>query len=226
MWNIAICDDDTAIHQEIAQLLERCAEKPYQLYCFTNGNALLEAAQEIVFDLIYLDMQMPGMNGVETARFLRQRGCDAALIILTNYDDYLAAGYEVEAFRYRFKPIDPFFFQKDYIAWQQWLRENRVQPILLTADDGVHQILRKDIISVEVAGRKVKVVTTGGVYISKDTMQYWEQRLSGFLEPYNKILVNPQHVKFFDAVKVVTTSDYQLPMSRRKYQQFLAAMMK
>lgn len=226
MWNIAVCDDDTIIQQNIAQLLEQYADEPCQLYCFTSGNELLEVAQKTVFDLVYLDMQMPGLNGVETARFLRQQGCDAALIILTNYDDYLAAGYEVEAFRYRFKPIDPFFFQKDYIAWQQWLRENRVPPILLTADDGVHQILRKEIISVEVTGRKVKVVTTHGVYISKDTMQYWMQHLSGFLEPYNKILINPQHVKFFDAVKVITTGDNQLPMSRRKYQQFRAAMMK
>jgi len=78
----------------------------------------------------------------------------------------------------------------------------------------------------EVTGRKVKVITTSGVYLAKESMHQWEQSLSGFLEPYNKILVNPQHVKFFDTVKVITTGDYQLPMSRRKYQKFRADMMK
>lgn len=226
MWNIAICDDEKIIHQEITQFLKQHAKEPYQLHCFISGEALLDAARNTVFDLIYLDMQMPGLNGVETARILRQQGCDAALIILTNYDDYLAAGYEVEAFRYRFKPIDAFFFQKDYAAWQKWLAENRVPPIHFTTEDGVYKFLRKEIIGVEVTGRKVKVITTSGVYLAKESMQYWEQNLSGFLEPYNKILVNPQHVKFFDAVKVITTSDYQLPMSRRKYQKFRAGMMK
>ncbi|MBE6112981.1 MAG: response regulator transcription factor [Peptococcaceae bacterium] len=226
MWNIAICDDELIVQQQILQILEQCAGEKQQIFCFPNGEELLKAADTITFDLIYLDMQMTGMNGMETARFLRQRGCDVAIIILTNYDDYLAAGYEVEAFRYRFKPVDEFFFKKDYQAWQKWLAENRVPPVLITTEDGVHQFQRNDIISMEVTGRKVKVITTSGVYLAKESMHQWEQSLSGFLEPYNKILVNPQHVKFFDTVKVITTGDYQLPMSRRKYQKFRADMMK
>ncbi len=226
MWNIAICDDENIIQQQIIQILNRCAEEEKQIYCFSSGEELLEAADRISYDLIYLDMQLPGINGVETAQFLRQRGCDAAIIILTNFDDYLAAGYEVEAFRYRFKPIDEFFFKKDYKAWKKWLAENRVPPVFITAKDGVHQFRRNDIISIEVTGRKVKLITTSGIYYAKESMQHWEKSLSGFLEPYNKILVNPQHVKFFDNIKVITTGDYELPMSRRKYQKFRADMMK
>ncbi len=226
MWNIAICDDEKIIQQQIVQILDQCAEEEQQVFCFYSGEELLKAANQISFDLIYLDMQLPGINGVETAQFLRQRGCDAAIIILTNFDDYLAAGYEVEAFRYRFKPIDEFFFKKDYKAWQKWLGENRVQPILVTTEEGVYKFQRKDIISLEVTGRKVKVITTNGSYLARESMQHWEQSLSGFLEPYNKILVNPQHVKFFDTAKVITTGDYEVPMSRRKYQKFRADMMK
>ena len=226
MWNIAICDDENIIQQQIVQILDQCAEEEEQVFSFYSGEELLKAANQISFDLIYLDMQLPGINGVETAQFLRQHGCDAAIIILTNFDDYLAAGYEVEAFRYRFKPVDEFFFKKDYKAWQKWLGENRVPPILITTEEGVYKLHRKDIIRLEVTGRKVKVITTNGSYFARESMQHWEQSLSGFLEPYNKILVNPQHVKFFDNSKVITTGDYELPMSRRKYQKFRADMMK
>lgn len=226
MWHIAICDDEQTVQQELAALWQKhFGTESYQLHCFSSGLELLQAAKTVTFDCIYLDIEMPQLNGIETAEKLRAAGCTAFVIFLTNYDDYLETGYEVQAFRYRFKPVQEDIFLKDVAAWQA-IRQQK-ETLLIPTTDGAHQIALDELIYVEITGRKVHLVTTQGTFISMESMQHWESILpdSYFLTPYNKILVNAHHVKFFDQNKLLTTGGHQLPMSRRKYQQFKARMM-
>lgn len=227
MLKIAICDDEVYVHEDIKQYLRTCEiDKQLKIDCFLNGEELLLSATTEFYDLIYLDIEMPEENGIEIARTLRQQNCTAAIIFLTNYDEYLEVGYEVDAFRYRFKPIDIELFQKDFTAWKEWRKEHAEQTVVITAIDGIHQVAVDDIIYVEIVKRKVHITTQTAIHIALEPMAYWEKILTGFASPYNKILVNKRHVKFFNESKVIMTGDYQLPVSRRKYQQFCADMMK
>ena len=225
--NIAICDDEVYVHDEIKQCLKACGiEEQVNIDCFQNGEALLSSVENETYDLIYLDIKMPGETGIEIAKMLRQRNCNAAIIFLTNYDEYLEVGYEVEAFRYRFKPIDIELFQKDFSAWKKWRKEHTTKTVTITTVDGTYLIAVDDIIYVEIVKRKVQIITQNAVYIALESMPYWENLLTGFASPYNKILVNKRHVKFFNETKVIMTGDHQLPVSRRKYQQFCAEMLR
>ena len=228
MWNIAICDDEPLAQQQLAALWRQHIDAAqYRLFFYTNGIALLLASQTIQFDLIYLDIRMPEPDGIATARQLRANHCSTAIILLTNYDDYLEVGYEIQAFRYRFKPMEETLFLQDLTAWQtQYLPQN--QSITVTTANGVHTIDVQDMIYLEITSRKVQIITTKGTISSTEPMRYWQQHLPAgqFLEPYNKILVNTSHVKFFDQSKVITTGNHQLPMSRRKYRSFQAAMLR
>lgn len=227
MLKIAICDDEAYVHEDIKHCLQLCeVEEPLKIDCFLNGEALLFGAAKETYDLIYLDIEMPGEPGIEIAKTLRQQNCKAAIIFLTNYDEYLEVGYEVDAFRYRFKPIDIELFQKDFTAWKAWRKEHLQQAVMVTTLDGNYQVAVDDIIYVEIVKRKVHITTQTAIHIALEPMAYWEKILTGFTSPYNKILVNKRHVKFFNESKVIMTGDYQLPVSRRKYQQFCADMMK
>lgn len=226
MWHIAICDDEQIVQQELSALWQKhFRTEVYQLHCFSSGLELLQAVETTAFDCIYLDIEMPQLNGIETAERLRAIGCTASVIFLTNYDDYLETGYEVQAFRYRFKPVQEDIFLKDVAAWQAMQQQK--ETLLIPTASGAHQIALDELIYVEITGRKVQLVTTQGTFISTEPMQHWESILpnSYFLTPYNKILVNAHHVKFFDQSKLITTGGHQLPMSRRKYQQFKARML-
>lgn len=226
MWNIAICDDEQTVQQELSALWQKhFTAECYQLHCFSSGLDLLQAAKTTSFDCIYLDIQMSQINGIEAAKKLRATGCTSPIIFLTNYDDYLETGYEVQAFRYRFKPVQEDTFLKDIAAWQAMQQQKEL--LLVSTADGAYQIALNELIYVEIVSRRVQVVTMEGTYISTESMQHWETILpdSYFLTPYNKILVNAHHVKFFDQNNVITTGGHQLPMSRRKYQQFKARMM-
>ena len=117
MWNIAICDDEPLAQQQLAALWRQHIDAAqYRLFFYTNGTALLLASQTIQFDLIYLDIRMPEPDGIATARQLRANHCSTAIILLTNYDDYLEVGYEIQAFRYRFKPMEETLFLQDLAA--------------------------------------------------------------------------------------------------------------
>ena len=120
MWQIAICDDQPAARQQIAALWQKnFPATQYQLHTYTNGQELLQAAQTTTFALNYLDICMPEPDGLAIAQQLRDQNCSAAVIFLTNYNDYLEAGYEVQAFRYRFKPLAEDLFLQDIAAWQK-----------------------------------------------------------------------------------------------------------
>lgn len=227
MWHIAICDDEPTAQQQIAALWQTTiSTNQYQLHCYTNGAELLQAAQTIEFALIYLDIRMPQPDGLATAQQLRNQHCQAAIIFLTNYDDYLEAGYEVQAFRYRFKPLNKDLFLQDIIAWQKQYQPAKTT-VQATTETGIYQLPLQDIIYIEIVGRKVQIVTTQGSLRCAEPMQHWEQILPAtqFLMPYNKILVNLSHVKFFDQTKLITTNDHTLPVSRRRYQHFKEAML-
>lgn len=229
MIYIAICDDEEYVHHQITKLLQTYADMTeVQIFCFSSGSELLEKAKVIPFDLIYLDIVMPEQDGLTTAQLLREQECSAAIIFLTSYDDYLESGYEVQAFRYRFKPLDEEVFKSDLHAWRQGYYVQHGQMVWIPTLSGVHRVPVADIIYLEIVARRVKIVTVKETLISTESMQYWEAKLqnANFLSPYNKILVNELHVKYYDAGKVITTGDYELPMSRRKYTQFCEMMMR
>lgn len=95
-----------------------------------------------------------------------------------------------------------FIFCRTLPAWQKQYQPQKTT-VQITTEAGIYQLALQDIIYVEIVGRKVQLVTTQGTLHSTEPMQHWEQRLpaSQFLTPYNKILVNLAHVKFFEPDK-------------------------
>ena len=101
--NIAICDDEKVIREQIKEL----AEKEMPCVCdglYETGDALLAAGKQ--FDIVFLDIQMEGTDGIETAKRLRQRDEDTILIFITGIREYVFEAFDVAAFHYLLKPIE------------------------------------------------------------------------------------------------------------------------
>ncbi len=100
---IAVCDDEQAECELMEKYIrEWAACRAYQalVLSFSGGEALLQAFFQKGFDLVLLDIQMQGTDGMSAARRIRAADPDAGIFFVTGYEDYLAEGYEVEAFRY------------------------------------------------------------------------------------------------------------------------------
>ena len=101
---IAVCDDEKAflnkLRKEISEILN---ETEYELTEFSSGEALLDVYNEQKFDIIILDIEMNGINGLDTAREIRKSDRSTVIAFLTSYESFAIQGYEVKAERYILK---------------------------------------------------------------------------------------------------------------------------
>ena len=110
MLKIAICDDEKKLRRDLRNLLAVQMEltgMDYAIQEFDCGESLLaacDAAEQI--DILFLDIEMPGSDGMTTAKLLRQSGCKMIIIFVTAYPDFVFQGYEVHAFHYILKPYE------------------------------------------------------------------------------------------------------------------------
>ena len=100
--NIAVVDDEEAIREQIGGFIKK-RNPDFDISGFATGEGLLAAEKD--FDMIFLDIQMEGMGGIEAARSLRQSGVDAVVIFITGIREYVFEAFDVSAFHYLLKPI-------------------------------------------------------------------------------------------------------------------------
>ncbi len=111
MFHIAVCDDLQRDREEICLVLKEELEAfdaDARFIKFGSGNALLKAweKKKIDFHIVFLDIFMEGLDGIETARRLRASGYKEAIIFLTTTQDFAIEGYEVDAAGYLLKPLE------------------------------------------------------------------------------------------------------------------------
>ncbi len=108
--HFAICDDEPQYARYLEQLAARWARQAgveADIECYLSAEAFLFRYEECRdFDVLLLDIEMAGMDGVTLARTLRQSDDELQIVFITGYTDYIAEGYEVSALHYLTKPIN------------------------------------------------------------------------------------------------------------------------
>ena len=108
-YKIAICDDSAADREYVTDMVGRWAERnghAIRLNKFDSAEGFLfHYAEESDYDILLLDIEMPGMDGVTMARKLRQDNDTVQIVFITGYSDYISEGYEVAALHYLMKPV-------------------------------------------------------------------------------------------------------------------------
>lgn len=106
---IAICDDERTLCETLRHKIENHC-KNFKFICqisgFESGEEILALPAEMIPDILFLDIQMPGKNGMQTARELRHRNQDMILIFVTALPEYVYEAFDVNAFHYLVKPFD------------------------------------------------------------------------------------------------------------------------
>lgn len=125
--NIAICDDEKIIREQIKELIEK--EKPgVYTELYETGDALLSSRKQ--FDMVFLDIQMEGTDGIKTAKKLRERSAvndteDVILIFITGIREYVFQAFDVAAFHYLLKPIEEEKFREVFRRAQRELEKRK-----------------------------------------------------------------------------------------------------
>ncbi|HXS35726.1 MAG TPA: response regulator [Flavipsychrobacter sp.] len=190
MYKVILIDDEPLARQLIKTLLQSYKEMEVVAGC-SDGFEGFKAIQEHTPDLIFLDVQMPRVNGFEMLELLDNR---PAVIFTTAFDEYAIKAFEAHAIDYLLKPITKERFDK---AMQKWLAQagskqttvanesllpNQVyegyQHRIVVKDNGLIRIIAaQDIYYLEANDDYVKIVTKEGSYLKKSTLSYIEQSL-------------------------------------------------
>lgn len=166
---VAICDDQEEFRNELKEFLIQY-KKDHRIHLdiaeFSDGQSLLNYNKGI--DIVFLDYEMPGLNGIDTARILRSRKNLCCIMYITSYPEYVFESFEVNTYRYFVKPID---LDKLTIAMDNFIRDKKMlAPIVVNVDGEQLTISSEDIIYLEAEGKYCYVRTTNNLVRSSKTI--------------------------------------------------------
>lgn len=230
MLEFAICDDEPSMVDELtAQLSIYMREKPqisYRASCFSSGQALLESGGR--FDLIFLDIQMEGLDGMKTARRLRLEGEQCLLVFVTVLKECVFDSFAVEAYDYLVKPLDGGRFRQTMDRAMRALDRRDRQSIQIRRGSSWERIPLSEIVYFEVLGRKLYIHRENGkVTDYYDKLGELEKRLDGrFFRCHRSYLVNLDHVRGCCAGQILLPQGGKIPVSRLRERDLAQALLR
>lgn len=216
---IAICDDREYFLQELKDLIFQWAPSPDGLFIeiFMDGDSLLMAHEKHPFDVIFLDVVMPILNGIETAREIRLKDKTVKIVFLTFSPEYAIDSYSVKAFHYLLKPI-----QKDalYRVLDELAAEaiENVKMLTVKTLQGMHRIKVSDVEYIESQNKHVLFVLTDGRILKTTSPLYsYEDSLQlkdGFFRCHRSYIVNIYHIASFNSKEIQMRSGTCISISK------------
>ena len=226
--NIAVVDDEEAIREQIGGFIKK-RNPDFHISGFATGEGLLAAEKD--FDMIFLDIQMEGMGGIEAARSLRQSGVDAVVIFITGIKEYVFEAFDVSAFHYLLKPIEEQKFMEVLGRAAEEARKRKGQKerqIFIRAKNQGYTLNLNSILYIESRGKKVEIHTTDmeDIIESYATMDELEGQLGdGFYRCHRGYLVNMAHIVRYDSDSIFLSSGEKVYLTRKKHNEFVKAYM-
>ena len=229
MIRVAIVDDfreDAAVLEQYLYQFGGETGQAYLVTRYTSGPEVLQD-RSTAFDLVILDIDMPGLNGMETARQLRGQGDNVVLMFVTNMSQYALEGYEVEAVDYVLKPVSYQDFTLKLRKAQRYISQNRDTQIALHTTNGIVLLMVSQVIYVESALHYLVYHTTTSDYRVRGSISDAESTLphGQFSRCNTSFLVNLKYVKALERDEVLMNPDnHRLKISRGRRGTFLDQM--
>lgn len=220
MLKIAICDDELNILNKTKEIIENYNKVETTIETYCSGEDLVNNYSK--FDIIFLDIDMTGINGIETAKRIREQDKNVKIIYATNYTDYTSSAFSVHAFGYIVKPIkekDIHHLLDEAISYMQ----EEVSEILeFNTTEGIIRIDVKEIYYFEYKLRKVIMKTRDYTYTLKEKISDIGNRMEeyNFVMPHKSFSINLYNVKSVKGYDIHMMDGSMIPLSQKKSTQF------
>ncbi len=215
-YKIAICDDEQIFIDNVTEHLKAQSEQ-CEISEYISGEELLNSPLD--FNIIFLDIEMTGINGLSAAFSLRKQKYDGIIIFLTSHTEFMPDAFKVKAFRYLDKPLNEEKFNEAFSAAKKEILNT--EHILLSDRNGKIVYLRlTDIVYLEAYGDGTYIYSkTERVYDTDKPLKYWKQQIGTehFYQIHKSFIVS--YLYILDILKEGQVSmkvyNEKLPISRR-----------
>lgn len=225
MIKAAVCDDDTSILSEISILLDRYRIEQNQEIVYTTFQSPLELLAEmekgIHWDVLFLDILMPGENGIDTAKEIRQHDANVKIIFLTTTPEYAVQSYLVNAFFYQLKPLCAESFNRlmDSVILECEKKESAY--LILKCKNGITRIDLDKLKYCEVLGRTLLFhMEDGRIFERIGSLEELAEQLhayDNFFRPHRSFLVNMEFIQNISNKKIEMRDFVEIPIPHGKY---------
>lgn len=193
--NIAICDDDQSFRENLEKHLRTYFDErsiSLNFFCFSCGEELLEST--ILFDLVFLDIEMGKINGIDTGKELKRKNPHNIIFVITSHEGYLDDAFKINAFRFLQKPLNVVRLYKALDDAAELINNDIIVFYDMSSATDV-RIYTNDIIYIEIEKKKLKIVTVYDTYYSNEKISVWKNRLNSisFVCPHSSYIANLDH---------------------------------
>lgn len=219
---IAFCDDEQSQLNYISALIKDWSIQnsiQTDITLFKSAEEFWFAYEKNIFDIVLLDIQMSGQNGMDLARELRKKQDNVGIIFLTGFADFLSEGYEVDAVRYLLKPIDKEKLFSALSAILKKCKEKNDRKVLFSLGSESIAVFENEILYAEAFSHSTKLVTkTSNIELPLGIGDV-ESMLSRdkFCKVHRSYLVNLYAIKQIRKYELTLDNGDIVPVSRRLF---------
>lgn len=224
MIKIAFCDDDMEVLHQMNELLDRYRVERNEDITYAAFQSPFELLTEIEKgirpDILFLDVVMPGQNGMDVAKEIRQYDTNVKIIFLTSSPEFAVESYTVGAYFYQLKPIweESFFRLMDSVLSE--CEKKKKNSLILHSKDGITRINLQQLEYCEVLGRKLLFHLENGAVLegagSLDDLAGQLMQYSNFFRPHRSFLVNMEYIQNISSRSIKMVNDAEIPIPHGK----------
>lgn len=232
MIRVAVCDDDKADQNKLSLIVTEYFKKVKRTVIvnkFSEGEELLKA--NVLFDIIFLVVEMKGMNGIETAKKLRTWDVNSKIIYVTNYENYKSQAYKVHAFDYISKPVCRALIYNVLGEAEEYLAgEAEKAKYMFHTEKGTLVLAINEIYYFEYCSRRSIIHSSKGEHTTSYslTMLYEKFCKFNFESSHKSFIVNMRYINdikgfdiYLDNGDIVPLAQKRAVVFKRKYNDFL-----
>lgn len=214
---IAVCDDE----RQYCEQMRLTIEKMYQsldviVDTYQTGRELLHQFATRKYDVIFLDIEMPGIDGISLAKKLREMDEELRLVFLTSHLEYALKGYEVQALRYLTKPVQEDKLKEVLSYVMEQIRSQK--KIWIKTEAGEERVSVSAILYLEAQNQNILICTAEQSYVVRYNLRDYERELreSGFFRIHRGYLVSLGKITAVRKNEVTLEGGISLPLSRTR----------
>ncbi|MDA3733953.1 LytTR family DNA-binding domain-containing protein [Niameybacter massiliensis] len=221
MINIYLCDDNSKFLEQLKERIIEVAEKHalnVHIKFYNNGKELIFNMEDVDADIIYLDIEMDEINGIETGLKLRELGCTAQIIYLTVNKDYVFDSFEVQPLNYLIKAnMNTDQFEKVFFKAVEIVQSKEKRYLYFKKNAKIYKIILDEIVYFEVIKRKIVVYYRNEKFEYYNSLENLIEEINDktFIRIHRSYVVHLKFIKYIEKDMVVLVDNETLKIGRK-----------